>query len=222
VRPRVVVHNEISVDGRMDLYAGDMGLYYEIAARLGADASLVGSQTLITGMSQFGEDLVDESSESRPAKTEGPLLAVVDSRGRVKQWPLLKCQPFWGRIVVLCSSVTPQSYTNTLERLGIEYLVHGGDHVDLAAALEELARRFGVETLRVDSGGTLTGVLLRSNLVDEVSILIDPCVVGGESPASMFRAGDLATPEGLTKLKLREFERLRDDVVWLRYDVVRP
>ena len=61
-----------------------------------------------------------------------------------------------------------------------------------------------MKALRVDSGGHLSGVLLRSGLVDEVSVLVDPCVVGGESPASIFRAADLESADGITPLKLAQ------------------
>ncbi len=217
MRPRVIVHNEVSLDGRMDVYAGDMGLYYETAAKLGADASLVGSQTIISGMEQFGDDLETETISD----PDGPLLAVVDSRGRIDQWEVLKRQPYWGRIVVLCSEATPHGYTDMLASLDIDHMVHGARHADLEASLEELGTRFGVQVLRIDSGGTLTGVLLREGLVDEVSLLIDPCVVGGESPASVFRAPDVAGADEVTRLALRHFEKLPGDVVWLRYDVER-
>ena len=82
MRPRVIVHNEISVDGRMDFYAGDIGLYYEVAGRLGADASLAGSETIIKGMAQFGGDISDEPEENSPPAADRPLFAVVDSRGQ--------------------------------------------------------------------------------------------------------------------------------------------
>jgi len=41
--------------------------------------------------------------------------------------------------------------------------------------------------------GRLNGVLFRAGLVDEVSVLVNPCLVGGTSPRSIFRArSDLA------------------------------
>ena len=43
--PRVIIHNGISVDGRMDWFTGDLGLYYGLAALLNADAMLSGSET---------------------------------------------------------------------------------------------------------------------------------------------------------------------------------
>ena len=40
--PWVILHNGISVDGRMDWFIGDIGLYYELAERWKADAMLSG------------------------------------------------------------------------------------------------------------------------------------------------------------------------------------
>jgi 2,5-diamino-6-(ribosylamino)-4(3H)-pyrimidinone 5'-phosphate reductase len=75
--------------------------------------------------------------------------------------------------------------------------------------------------VRVDSGGTLNGILLRSDLVDEVSVLIHPGLVGGTTPRSIFRAPDLISSEGVIQLRLIHVEQLKGDVIWLRYEVVR-
>ena len=103
----------------------------------------------------------------------------------------------------------------------MEFIVAGDDHVDLRAALEELNARCGVKVIRVDSGGILNGVLLRAGLVDEVSVIVDPCLTGGTTPRSMFVAPDLTSPEGVIRLKLLHVEAVREDTVWLRYEVVK-
>jgi len=69
--------------------------------------------------------------------------------------------------------------------------------------------------------GRLNGVLFRAGLVDEVSVLVNPCLVGGTSPRSIFVAPDLTSPEGVIPLKLLHVETLQDNVVWLRYEVVK-
>ena len=109
--------------------------------------------------------------------------------------------------------------------------------MDLRAALQELHSRYGVKVVRVDAGGTLNGQLLRQGLVSEVSLLLYPSLVGGERQSSIFRAPDLqdiaataatastaATdlltgPEDVISLKLMQMERLKGDVIWLRYEV---
>ncbi len=101
-------------------------------------------------------------------------------------------------------------------------IVAGQDRVDLAEALAVLYERFGVRRLRVDSGGILTGVLLRQGLVDEVSILVYPELVGGVTPRSLFVAPDLTDGSGVIKLRLLEAAPLRDGFVWLRYEIPAP
>jgi riboflavin biosynthesis pyrimidine reductase len=57
--------------------------------------------------------------------------------------------------------------------------------------------------------------------VDEVSLLVNPALVGGTSPGSIFTAPDLASSEGIISLRLTHVERLRGDTVWLQYEVVK-
>jgi 2,5-diamino-6-(ribosylamino)-4(3H)-pyrimidinone 5'-phosphate reductase len=75
--------------------------------------------------------------------------------------------------------------------------------------------------VRVDSGGILNGVLLRAGLVDEVSLILNPCLVGGTSPKSLYVAPDLTSPEGVIPVKLTHVEQVEGDFVWLRYEVIR-
>jgi 2,5-diamino-6-(ribosylamino)-4(3H)-pyrimidinone 5'-phosphate reductase len=47
MRPYVMVHSALSLDGRTDRFMGDVALYYEIAAKMEPDATLTGSDTLL-------------------------------------------------------------------------------------------------------------------------------------------------------------------------------
>ena len=105
--------------------------------------------------------------------------------------------------------------------MDVEYVLAGEDRVDFRIALAELKARYGIGTVQVDSGGTLNGVLLRAGLVDEVSMVISPRLVGGAEARSMYRAPELTSPEGVIGVKLIHLERLRGDLVWLRYEVVK-
>jgi 2,5-diamino-6-(ribosylamino)-4(3H)-pyrimidinone 5'-phosphate reductase len=44
MRPRVILHNAISADGRTDGFAADLGLYHDLASRINAHAMLSGSE----------------------------------------------------------------------------------------------------------------------------------------------------------------------------------
>ena len=223
--PRVILHNGVSVDGRMDWFAGDgdMGLYYELAARWNADAMLSGSNTMLAAYSQKEAPEEEESTFEPPElhPLHVPLLVVVDSRGRLRNWQRIRQEPYWRNAIALCSHSTPPSYLAYLQKRHVDYIVAGDDRVDFRIAFEELNTRYGVKVVRLDSGGMLNGVLLRAGLVDEVSVLIAPCLTGGTTPRSIFVAPDLASSEGVIPLRLIHVENVRDGVVWLRYEVIR-
>ncbi len=218
--PRVIMHNTVSLDGRIDWFTPDIGLYYEIASRFGADIHLAGSGTLVAQQEEAPPEEEDDSES--PEAEDGdprPLLVVPDSRGRVRNWPALRKAGIWRGMLALCSKSTPPDYLNYLKKRHVEYLIAGDDRVDLKKALEELSKSYGAKTVLLDSGGTLNGALLRAGLVDEVSLLVNPCLVGGTSQRSFFRAEDLTTPDGIIQLKLTHLEKLKDKIVWLRYEV---
>ena len=221
--PHVILHIGMSIDGRIDWGVGDEGLYYELAAHFNADVMLTGSRTMLTAYaSQDIPQEDDEPLESRELHPlHVPLLVVVDSRGQVRGWSQIKKEPYWRNAMALCSRSTPLEYLDYLQKRHVEYVVMGDERVDLRAALEELNARYGVKTVRVDSGGILNGALLRAGLVDEVSVLIGPCLVGGTTPRSIFVAPDLTSAEGVIPLKLIHMEAVRGGTIWLRYEVVR-
>jgi 2,5-diamino-6-(ribosylamino)-4(3H)-pyrimidinone 5'-phosphate reductase len=95
----------------------------------------------------------------------------------------------------------------------------GRDKVDLREALEQAHARYGVRVVRTDCGGILNGVLLRGGLVNELSVVVCPSLVGGTTPRTMFVAPDLTSEEGVLNLRLLSVERMNDEFVWLRYEV---
>ena len=115
--PHVVIHNEMSLDARMDRLEVDMGRFYSLAGTWHEDCTLVGSETLLAGMPELGSAgeavaLQPAEPEGEPAATGGsedsrPLLAAVDSRGRLPGLGQLRGQPYWRDVVALCSAATP-------------------------------------------------------------------------------------------------------------------
>jgi 2,5-diamino-6-(ribosylamino)-4(3H)-pyrimidinone 5'-phosphate reductase len=206
----------------MDWFTPNIGQYYELASRWKEDATLVGSGTLLAAPETIPPE--DEADFQSPAQTPGDtraLLVVPDSRGQIRAWHYWRKLPYWRDVLVLVSRSTPPDYLEYLQTRCINYLVLGDDHVNLRAALETLNGQYGVKIVRVDSGGILNGVLLRAGLVDEVSLLVSPALVGGTSPRSIFRAPDLTSDQGVIPLKLTHVERLDGDTIWLRYEVPR-
>lgn len=221
--PRVIIHNQVSVDGRFDWITPDLALFYGVAASFGEEATLAGSNTIMAGYPE-GAALMEPGDDYQPPLSDGgsdlPLLVVPDSRGRIRVWHLLREEKYWRDAVALVSDSTPQEYLDYLEKLRVDYITAGDDHVDMRAALEELNSRYGVKVVRADCGGTLNGVLLREGLVDEVSVLLSPCLVGGTELRSIFIAPELTEGDGVVDLQLQRMEKLDGGVVWLLYKVI--
>lgn len=213
----VIVHNSVSADGRVDGFDADIALHYEVAAVFGADVHLAGSETILAaGIEDDAADATPEPPRDDP-NDERSLLVVVDSRGRVRSWTALRQAAHWrDRMVALCSRTTPAEHLDHLAARHVDRVIAGDHRVDLRAALAELERTYGAKRVLVDSGGTLNGALFQAGLVDEVSLLVHPRLVGGPGSTSMFRTGE--PTDGVT-LRLTAVEQRGGDVVWLRYDL---
>lgn len=218
--PRVILFNAVSLDGRINHFDADIGKFYELAGQITVDAILGGSDTMLSSGDQIPAETVnDMSSPPMPPDDRRPLLVIVDSRGRVRSWHYWRQQPYWRAGVSLCSQSTPKEHLDYLRRRNIDYILTGEDKVDLRQSLEQLNARYGIKSVRVESGGTLNGVLLRAGLVSEVNLLIHPCLVGGFSPHSFFMAPDLPVGQTGIPLHLMHCESLDGGLVWLRYEV---
>ena len=221
--PWVILHNEVSVDGRIDWLDVHMALYYELAKRFEEDATMAGADTILAAPDKVEEETEEDLAAFAEETDEDdrPALVIPDSRGRVRIWHMLRRWPYWGRFIALVSDSTPIDYLEYLGDRNIEHVRAGADHVDLREALEELFDRFDIRVIRTDSGGTLNGLLLKEGMVDEVSVLLNASLVGGKDATSFFKAPPGWEKENVVKMKLTFVEEMDDNTVWLRYDVVK-
>lgn len=223
--PKVILHNAVSADGRVDWFNAEVSRFYELAETWHEDATLAGADTLLHNYPEKKAEPGDaEAFEHETQRQDSrPLLIAPDSRGRLRNIiPLLLHEPYWRGLVILVSRTTPHSYLEFLQNRHLNYISTGTDYVDYKAALEELNSHYSVRTVRVDSGGTLNGILLRAGLVTDISILVHPFLVGGTSPRSIYHAEDLISASGVAQLHLDKVERLPNDLIWLTYSVVKP
>jgi 2,5-diamino-6-(ribosylamino)-4(3H)-pyrimidinone 5'-phosphate reductase len=220
MKPRVVIYNAVSLDGRIDWFTADLGVFYEQIGRFHEGATLAGCDTLLNPPEEVPPESHDDLEPPNFSPYDKrPLLVVADSRGRLRNWHYWRRQPYWKDHLALCSETTPKEYLDYLDERSIHYYIAGTDHVDYGSALEWLNAEFEVKAVRVESGGTLNGALLRAGLVDEVALLVHPSLVGGSTPHSFFRASDLESPDGVIELKLQKMKKLKNDILLLIYEV---
>lgn len=240
--PRVVLHAQTSVDGRMAVSAGTLLMadsrwphgdpYPELMERLQPQVFLEGAGSFVTDehvpaalpRADADEELyapfVPDDVRARASRG---WLAVTDSRGRVrwryKEFP----DGVWAgwHLLVLVARATPSSYLAYLRRERIPYLVVGEHRVVLPQALRALADVLEVRTVVVTAGARLSGALLRAGVLDEVEVDVLPMSVGGTTTPTLFTTADLGPSDAPVPLRLLDVRRRDDGRVLLRYAVDR-
>jgi len=105
--------------------------------------------------------------------------------------------------IVLVSQKTPEAYINYLKERNYDFIRTGSDRVNIRQALEIANERYGFELVVSDSGGVLNSILLEHGLVDEISLILTPEIVG-KNGTNLFRT--------LGKSGIR-LELLRNEIV---------
>jgi 2,5-diamino-6-(ribosylamino)-4(3H)-pyrimidinone 5'-phosphate reductase len=220
-KPEVIMHNSISLDGCIRGFEANQGLHYRIVGNYQADIYLAGSNTAKTGIEMFGGIPAEtEADFIKPAKGAGLSYWVIpDTRGVLKgMLHTLRRFEFCRDAVILLSSKTDRSYIEYLEARHYDYLVCADDFVDYKQAFEGLGSSYNAKRILVDTGPTLSGILLKQGLVDKISLLIHPFLVGNKNP-TVFGQLDIASP-GI-ELKLEKSETLEQNYLWIIWKVLK-
>jgi 2,5-diamino-6-(ribosylamino)-4(3H)-pyrimidinone 5'-phosphate reductase len=96
------------------------------------------------------------------------------------------------------------------------------DGIDFRDALARLRGEFGISQLTIQTGGELNAHLLRLGLIDCVSIVVAPCLVGGRDTQALVGGESLHSQDDLRHLRalrLLSCEPLGDSYVHLSYEV---
>lgn len=248
-RPKVVVLNSASVDGRLAVSpdvlllhgderwqaiggSSDFDLFEWLKFTHKPQATLEGSGSFTREgdepepLPPFGgdrqdlyQDFLPQAIVNRPGHRGW--FTVVDGRGRIRWFYKEYPDEAWQGwyLLVLVAHHTPPEYLAYLQREEIPYLVAGEGHVDLGLALEKMKAQLGVTCVLSTAGGKLNGALLRAGLVDEINIEFLPAVIGGFETPSLFDSPALKRDELPARLELISAQAQVGGRVWLRYRV---
>lgn len=106
------------------------------------------------------------------------------------------------------------------ENLEIIYYENEIDFVDL---FKKLKQDFKIDNLTIQTGGTLNSIFLRHKLIDKISIVVAPALIGGKETPSLIDGKSLSSVDELIDikaLKLVDVKKLNDSYLHLKYDVI--
>ena len=114
----------------------------------------------------------------------------------------------------------PAFQYKNIENLCIIYYESKIDFVNL---FEQLKNKYGINSMTIQTGGTLNSILLREKLIDKISIVIAPALIGGKETSTLIDGESLQTFDELIKikaLKLIENRTLNDSYIKLKYEII--
>lgn len=181
--PRVVCKQAMSLDGRTAMASGESQWITGVDARRDVQKLRAESGAIITGVDTVLQD--DSALTVRAAELglpdaqqivqRQPLRVVIDGRLRLAASARLLREP--GRTIV---ATIKTSGHDALIAAGAEILVLPArdGHVDLKALLAHLAGREQINDVLLETGATLNGAFLQSQLIDECRIYIASVLLG--------------------------------------------
>ena len=229
MKPHVSILMVTSVDGRLhpsrftsspDGTRRDWSTEYEkVHARLGGDAWLVGRVTMAEMSKAAAHPPSKAEAVRRPihvAEAGAASFAVaLDPSGKVH---FERGEVGGDHVIVLLGQSVPDSHLAELAADGVSYVVSEKSDIDLAAALDVLAREFGIKHVVVEGGATTNGAFLVAGVVDELRVLVAPALDGGENVQGIVACRDGLA--GKMRLQFKSANALDHGVVELRYAVL--
>lgn len=221
-KPKIIMHNTVSLDLSIKNFDCDIGLHYQVAGNYQADAHLIGSITAKTGLQMFSEKIPPENESDfiKPIYDKDdkrPLWVIIDTKGLLKGIiHMYRRFEYCKDVIVLISNKSPVEYVKYLKDRNYEYIISGGDNIDFSKVFDILYSKYGIKTLLTDTGGTLNSILLEKGFIDEISIIITPYIVG-DSSINLLKS--LKSKETIN-LELKKVEVLENNYVYLRYKVI--
>jgi diaminohydroxyphosphoribosylaminopyrimidine deaminase/5-amino-6-(5-phosphoribosylamino)uracil reductase len=218
--PFVVVKYAATLDGRIGATSGDSRwvsgpetLRWAHEQRQYLDAILQGSSTVVVD---------DPQLTARPGGVlaeRQPLRVVVDSTGRVPV--AAKALQGDSKTLIATTERSEADWRRSMEAAGAEVLVlePGEDgRVPLRALFEELGRR-GIVLMLCEGGGVLHGSLFDHRLVDKVTAVIAPMIVGSNDAPSAVAGTGAAFMRDAVRFRDLTVERLGEDILVTGYPV---
>ena len=216
-KPKVILHNSISIDGSILGFDVNMEQHYQIANSYKADVHLIGSNTIKEGIKMFYPEIPKEEKSDflNPKRNEDlPLWVIPDTKGILNGMHHVYRRFEWCKdIVVLISNQTPRDYIEYLIERNYDYYIVGENYVDYNQAINLLVKQYNAKTILTDTGKTLNCILINKGLIDEISLLVHPVIVG-KKQYTLF--SDICKN---IEIELINLEKYSDSKIWVTYKV---
>ncbi|HVH14521.1 MAG TPA: 2,5-diamino-6-(ribosylamino)-4(3H)-pyrimidinone 5'-phosphate reductase [Candidatus Angelobacter sp.] len=209
-RPYVILNAAMSLDGKIATYTGDSGMSSPAdlrrvhRLRASVDGIMVGMRTLLRDNPKLTVKF---------ARGRKPRRIIVDSNAQTPPASYVVRTAKKIPTIVAVTSRAPRKRIEILERKGVRVFVCGRGPLVSVKILLGILRKLGIRKLLLEGGGALNWSMLRTGLVDEVSVAITPRILGGEKAVTLVEGKGSPFVKDGVKLKLLNAARYGPDLV---------
>ena len=221
MRPYVILNAAMTLDGKIATQTGssnisgpeDLERVHEI--RKDCDGIMVGIGTVLADDPRLTVHKIDAKPE------DNPIRIVVDSKGRT---PIdARITNSDAKTIIAMANEYKDDFKasdkyETFKKRGVKFFFSGDKRVDLKALMNYLHEE-GIETLMLEGGSTLNFSMIKSGLIDKISICVAPMVVGGANAKTFFDGDGFDTMDEAVRLELTDSFALGKDLI-LTYNVL--
>ena len=221
MRPYVILNAAMTLDGKIATQTGssnisgpeDLERVHEI--RKDYDGIMVGIGTVLADDPRLTVHKIDAKPEDNPVRI------VVDSKGRT---PIdARITNSDAKTIIAMANEYKDDFKasdkyETFKKRGVKFFFSGDKRVDLKALMNYLHEE-GIETLMLEGGSTLNFSMIKSGLIDKISICVAPMVVGGANAKTFFDGDGFDTMDEAVRLELTDSFALGKDLI-LTYNVL--
>jgi 2,5-diamino-6-(ribosylamino)-4(3H)-pyrimidinone 5'-phosphate reductase len=217
-RPYIELISEMTVDGKLTLKRGlsskiIMGLmdedshYFLHRKRSEFDAIMVGSNTI----------KIDNSIlTNRLAPGKSPIRVVPSGDASIPPGSnvLNKDAP----TIVYTSERADPGKVDTIRAAGAEVIVCGKDRVDIDGMMQSLQDR-GIARLMVEGGPTLIWQLVARRMIDHITLIQIPYIIGGDSTPSLVGGPGVDLIGDVVQVRMTDFYKVGNHLI-TEYDLI--
>ena len=102
-------------------------------------------------------------------------------------------------------------------------LIYYPREINFNDLFQRLKKQYKISRVTVQSGGTLKAILARSELIDRVSLVVAPALIGGKDTSTLLDGPSLRMEKDLKHIKtlqLIKSQKLKNSYLHLVYEVV--
>jgi 2,5-diamino-6-(ribosylamino)-4(3H)-pyrimidinone 5'-phosphate reductase len=120
--------------------------------------------------------------------------------------------------------------TNNINHPALEFskikdlcIIYFPNDIDFEKLFVKLKQDYKINKISIQSGGTLNAIFLKQKVIDHISIIIAPCLIGGKDTPTSIDGFAPQTYDDLLNIKaltLKKCEVLKHSYLHLYYDVI--